>query len=150
MKNNIFKSLVGVALCVTLFSFSKIGGDSYTIHLNNKQLLQYYVHSKAATPTFSLAQSNGTDQLSVFYSECGKIGKERKLSLLDEKDNTLAEWRFANAPADEHTPMTCKAKEILAFKQKNSKVKLFYSSNEVSRRQLLATITLSDDVKASR
>ncbi len=150
MKQTIMKGLVWIVFCTTLFSFSKIGGDSYTIHLNEKKLVENYVHSKAATPSVSLAQANSSDQLFVYYNECGKIGKERKLSIRDDKDNLLREWQFTNA-SGEHTPMICKAKEILALKKNgNSKLRLFYSSREVSKEQLLATIEVTDNLKARK
>lgn len=149
MKQTIMKGLVWIAFCTTLFSFSKIGGDSYTIHLNEKKLVENYVHSKAATPSISIAQAASNDQLFVYYSECGKIGKERKLSIRDEKDNILREWQFTNA-TEEHTPMIFKAKEIQALKKNgNNKLKLFYASREV-KGQLLATIEVTDNLKARR
>lgn len=150
MKQTIMKGLVWIVLCTTLFSFSKIGGYSYTIHLNEKQLVQYYVYKKDATPSFSLAQASANDQVSVYFNECGQIGKERKLSIRDEKDNVLKEWQFANATG-EHTPMIFKAKEVLALKKNgNNKLQLFYTSREVSKRQLLAIIDVADNLKARK
>jgi hypothetical protein len=150
MKRSIMKGLVWIAFCTTLLSFSKIGGHSYTIHLNEKQLVQNYVHSKEVTPNISLAHATANDQLFVSYNECGQVGKERRLSIRDEKDNVLKEWQFANSP-DERSPMICKAKEILAVKKNsNSKLRLFYASREVSKGQLLATIDVADSLKARK
>lgn len=147
MKNHV-RNFTWVALCASLFSFAFVGGESYTIHLNDKIVAQYYVTSKAAIPGFTLDRASQNDQLSVYYNECGKIGKERSLIIKDEKNNVLKEWSFANVTS-EHTPMTCKAKDIIALKMKNSnKLMLFYASREVSNGRLLATITLTDDVKA--
>ncbi|HEU5290912.1 MAG TPA: hypothetical protein VFU05_09740 [Cyclobacteriaceae bacterium] len=150
MKKTMIK-LLGLALiCATLFSFSRIGGYSYTIHLNEKQLVQYYVPSKNAVPNISLAQATVNDQLFVYFNECGQIGTERKLSIRDEKDNILKEWQFANA-AGEHTPMIFKAKEILALKKNGSnKFKLYYASKRVSSGQLLATIDVANNLRARR
>ena len=150
MKKTIIKLLGFAIVSAALFSFSRIGGDSYTIHLNEKQLVQYYVHSKTATPSISLAQAGANDQLFVYYNECGQIGTARKLSIRDEKDNVLKEWEFANATG-EHTPMAFKAKEIAALKKNGgSKFKLFYASKRVSGGQLLATIDATDNLKAQR
>lgn len=150
MKQLLFKSFVWLTLCVTLFSFSKIGGDHYTIHLNDKQILERFVYSKEAIPSFSLDQAAANGQLSVYYSECGKIGTARKLSVKDDKGNVLAGWQFENA-VQEHTPMNFNVKDILALKQKGSNnVKLFYSSREVSKDRLLATIVLADELKAKK
>jgi hypothetical protein len=138
-------------VCATLLSFSlKFGGDSYTIHLNNKQLVQHYVHSKSSTPSISLNPRSGTDQVSVYYSECGKIGSQRKLTLKDNQDNILKEWGYANAK-EEHTPMTFTTKEVTAAnKNKVNTLKLYYTSNEVSNGRLLATISLGDAAASTR
>jgi len=142
MKKQTLLSLLALIASSVLFSFSTFrGGDSYTIHLNNKQLVQHYVASKEATPKISLDQ-NGNDKLSVFYSECGKIGQSRKLTLKDQQDNVLKEWSFENVTG-EHTPMICSTTEILmANKNKANALKLYYSSREVSKERLLVNINL--------
>ncbi len=144
MKKQALLSLQALIVCSALFSFSTFrGGDSYTIHVNNKQLVQYYVASKEATPKISLDQ-NANDKLSVFYSECGKIGQSRKLTLKDQQDNVLKEWSFANVTG-EHTAMICNSKEIFtANKNKVNSLKLYYSSREVSKERLLVTIDLGN------
>lgn len=150
MKQVLFKSFAWLTLASALFSFSTIGGDRYTIHLNGKQIIEHFVHSKEAIPGFSLDQAAAKDQLSVYYSECGKIGTSRKLSVKDDKGIVLASWQFENA-VQEHTPMNFKAKEIIALKQKGyNSVKIFYSSREISKGQLLATIILTDELKAKK
>lgn len=150
MKSTSIKVLIGLTLCASLFSFSRIGGDRYTIHLNAKQIVEHFVLSKEAIPSFSLDQANANSQLSVYYSECGKIGTARKLSVKDDKGIVLASWQFENT-VQEHTPMSFKAKEVLALRQKgNTSVKLFYSSREVSKDRLLATIILTDELKAKK
>lgn len=150
MRKHFTPLLLLAAFCAALFSFAPVGGDSYTIHVNNKLVAQYYVASKEAIPSISINRASINDQFSVYYNECGEIGKERKLVIKDEKNNILKEWSYANVSA-EHTPMTCKSKEIVSLKQKGSdKLKLFYSSRRVSEARLLATIILTDDLKASK
>jgi hypothetical protein len=141
-----------VILVVTMSSFTfNLGGESYTIHLNNKLLVEHYLTSKAVTPSFSLDQAGANDELSIYYNECGKIGKERKLTIKDEQDNVLKTWSFTNT-IGEHTPMICKAKDIIALKQnERNTLKLYYSSKEVSSERFLAIImvesTFSQEVK---
>lgn len=146
-----FKTMLALTLFgAALFSFTPIGGDSYTIHLNNKLVAQYYVASKEAIPSISVNRTAVSDQFSVYYNECGKIGKDRKLAIKDERDNVLKEWSYANA-GEEHTPMNCKASEIISLKRKDSnKLKLVYSSREISGGRLLATIVLTDELKARK
>lgn len=145
-----FKTLLAAGFCATLFSFTPVGGDSYTIHVNNKLLAQHYVASKEAIPSISVNRAAANDQFSVYYNECGKIGKDRKLAIKDEKNTVLKEWSYANA-VEEHTPMTYKASEIISLKRKDSgKLKLVYTSREVSDGRLLATITFTDELKARK
>lgn len=135
------KQIICVVLGATLLAFTSIrGGESYTIHLNSKLLVDHYMTSKAETPTLSLDNASENDQISVYYNECGKIGKERKLSIQDVQGNVLKTWSFANT-LGEHTPMICKVKDIVALKKnERSTLRLYYSSKEVSTGRFLATI----------
>jgi len=137
----LMKQIICIVLGASLLAFTSIrGGESYTIHLNNKLLVEHYLTSKAATPTFSLEQASENDQLSVYYNECGKIGKERKLSIQDVQGNVLKTWSFANA-LGEHIPMICKVKDIIALKKNDRSIlRLYYSSTEVSAGRLLANV----------
>ena len=134
-------------MCAVLLSFSFVGGESYTIHLNSKLLVDQHIHSKSTVPSLSLANASSSDQISVYFNECGRIGVGRKLTLKDEKETLLKEWRFKNSD-EERNSMTCSVKDIQSFKQKG-RVKLYYDS-EKSTGKLLAIINLNDDVKARK
>lgn len=150
MKHSMIKSVLLFGLCAFLFSFTKVGGDSYTIHLNGKIVAKHYVASNEATPSFSIDPAAVNDQLSVFYSECGQIGTQRSLILKDEKEGVLKEWQFANTQS-EHAAMTCTVKDIIALKRKDSnKLKLYYASREVSKERMLAVIVVGGGVKAGK
>lgn len=150
MKSASIKAWIGMTLCASLFSFSRIGGEGFTIHLNNKLLLEHHFTSKSVTPSFSLDKNSANGELSIYYNECGQIGKQRSLTLKDDKGLVLKNWRFVNAEK-EHTPMAIQVKDILALTQKTSTtLKLYYNSQRVSDGRLLANIIQSDDVKASR
>ena len=150
MKKNILKLISGFVLCTFLFSFSPVGGEGFTIHLNNKLLVEHYFTSKSVTPVLTLDRSSTNGELAIYYNECGQIGKHRSLTINDEKGLVLKEWDFTDA-AKEHTPMHAKVKDIVALKSKSSgALKLFYSSQRVSDGRLLATITVADEVKARK
>lgn len=129
-------SLTGMLGCILLASFSFLpGGDSYTISINGEQIIQHYVFSKNPVPNLPLnVKSN--DTISVYYSECGKIGTARMLSLRDEKGSVLREWKFKDA-LSEHTAMHLRANELEA---KGKSLFLFYSSKEVTKAQQLAKL----------
>lgn len=134
-----------VTLVLVLSSFTvHVGGESYTIHLNNKLVAEHYLTSKAVTPSIALNQAEGNNELSIYYNECGKIGTERKLTIKDDNDKVLKTWSFVNA-SGEHTPMVCKDKDILAVTQKeDNSVRLYYTSKEVTSERFLATLVLTN------
>ena len=150
MKKNIFKLIAGLVLCSFLFSFSPVGGEGFTVHLNNKLLVEHYFTAKSVTPVLTLDRASVNGELAIYYNECGQIGKHRSLTIKDEKGLVLKEWSYTDA-TKEHTPMYAKVKDILALKHKSSgALKLFYFSQRVSDGRLLATITIADEVKAKK
>ena len=137
-KTNIVKRLAGIAFCALLLSFSTApaGGEGFEIFLNNKVVLQQFGSNMDKVKTVSLEQASPDDQLAIVYHHCGKWGKNRVVTIKDEKDNTLKKWNFK----DEGSRMTCKVKDILGLQKENKSVlKLYYSSSELPEgRQLVA------------
>jgi hypothetical protein len=144
-------TLMVIALGATLSSFTNMGGDSYAISLNNKQIVKERVHGQTSVPTVSLENAIATDEYQVFYSECGQIGKARALSIRDEKNKMLKEFKFADVNGDQHTPMTLKAVDLTALQQRGtSKLKLVYGSSVHSDGQLLAYLVFKNNNTAAR
>jgi hypothetical protein len=145
------RSLMLVAFCAALFSFSaKKGGDSFTIHMHNKLLLQQFVLREEGVKTLTLNESAGNETLSIVYSHCGKVGSDRSISARDLHDKVLKEWHFIDVKEGFASPMTCKVKDILTLQKSafSNKVNLVYSSKELPQGRTLATIT-SGETKAS-
>ena len=140
MKSIISKSMALVAVCATLFSFSpKPGGEGFEIYLNNKVLLQQYGSQMDAVKSLSLNQSSYNDQLTIKYHHCGKVGKNRIVTLKDGQNKMLKEWHFADA----ETPVAAMAvnvKDILSLQKGNGRLNLFYSSSELPNGRLLTVI----------
>jgi hypothetical protein len=67
---------------------------------------------------FQLDESSYNDQLTIKYHHCGRVGKNRTITLKDEKSNVLKQWSFANAN-DATNAMTCKVKDIMDLQKKN-------------------------------
>jgi hypothetical protein len=148
--SNLIQGITGLVLCALLFSFAPVnpGGESYTLFLNDRLIIEHYFTSKAELPGFSLAKANASDKLSVYYNECGKIGTARRLSVRDENGNVLKEWRFDDTTR-EHTPLTCKAGDIQKLAQPGTnKLKLYYTSREVTEARALATIAVATENKS--
>lgn len=144
------KLLGWVALSAILFSFSGMGGESYTIHMGDKLLLQQHVTVKAAVPGFTLQKHDADKELYIYYNHCGQIGKSRSIAIKDEQNKVLKEWKYTDA-VSEHNPMTCKVKEILSLQRNaGNKVQLVYSSKEIPGGKVLASVTLPIDGVVSR
>jgi hypothetical protein len=144
-QQSILVGIISVALFLVLSSFAiKRGGDSYTISVNGKQVVQYFVLSKETLPELKI-NANSQDKLSVYYSECGKIGTSRKLSVRNNHGQIIKEWKFANT-LDEHTPMMVNAKEIIV----SDNMGLYYESKEVTTPRKLVNLMLDRQTSANR
>jgi hypothetical protein len=140
-------SLMLIPLTAILFSFAPApGGDSFTILLNDKLLVQQYVHADKSVKTISLTDANANDELKVNYSHCGKIGTSRRIVFKDQT-RPLKEIKFSDVAGNAAPTMTCRVKDIIAL-QKNGKVNLVYISDEMPEGKTLATLSVND-AKAS-
>ena len=139
------KTLMLLAVCATLFSFSTYrGAHSFRVYLNDKMILEQYVGAKEGAKTFELAKANYNDELKVYYNECGQVGKGRSIAIRDENNKTLKEWRFADVNSLT-SGMSCKVGEILDLqKNKSGKLQLYYTSKILPDGQLIAAIAVSN------
>lgn len=147
------KTILLLVICV-LFSFTErsgVGGDSYSIHLNGKLILQHYIHSKKKIEPITIAEGAASDVISIRYSHCGKIGTSRSITLTDDVKKVLKEVHFPDASGETDLSMSMKVKDILALRKGNSnkKINLSYSSKELEDGMVLATLVIGDDAKAS-
>jgi len=66
-------TLVGVALCAVLFSFSPLpGAHSVQVYLDSKLVLERYINFKSDAPNLTLDAAEKYSQLIVKYNECGR------------------------------------------------------------------------------
>ena len=120
------------------------GGDRYRVYINNKLVTEQFVLLQKTAPVIQLDQRSQADQVSVYYSHCGKAGSARHLTIKDAQGKDLKTWNFADAAVD--APMVCKAKDIFGLHAQ--KLGLYYSSKELPAGRLLATVVLSKDIVA--
>ena len=110
MKSIISKIMMPVVILVSLLSFSskfpqgsERGGEGFEISLNDKVLLQKYGNDMNNVKSLQLNQSSPNDKLSIRYHHCGRIGKNRIVTIKDGQNKMLKEWRFTDVstPAGE-------------------------------------------------
>ncbi len=143
-----------VAASVILPAFSSTnplpGGEGYAIYLNNKLVIQKFGEDMKKIQQLNLAPADANSQLSVNYYHCGKIGKNRELSIRDEGSKVLAHWRYKDA-ASTTERMSCRVKEIMKLNvETRNKLTLFYSSSELPKGRVLAEIRFSGQDLAGR
>jgi len=145
-------NMILLGLCMAVFSaFTPLpGGEGFEIYLNNKLVLQKYNSEMKQIPTLQLDKRNANDQLSVKYHHCGKVGKDRVITVKDEKNKVLRQWHFADV-STVMGAMTCNVKEILSLEKLNAnQLKLYYASSELPQGRQLVTIEFTEKSYASR
>ena len=121
---------------------SKFGGEGFEVYLNDKLILQQYGEKMDVVKTVQLDQSASNGQLAIRYYHCGKPGKSRVVTIKDEQNVVLKEWRFGDAK-DASAKVSCNVKDIFALPKfkAGKKVNLYYSATELPKGRLLATLT---------
>lgn len=148
MKSIISKTMTLVALAATLLSFTNFGGEGFEIFLNNKVVVQHFGNPTSAVKSLRLNQNSANDQLTVKYHHCGRVGKNRIITIKNGENKILKEWRFTDA-ATPVAAMNCNVKDILNLNKGNeSTFKLYYSSTELANSRLLANIVVENNAIA--
>jgi hypothetical protein len=137
----IFAKSLLIMVCASLFSFApRRGGDSFEIVLNGKRVLQQFVYASKGVQTIQLTATSDNDKLDIYYNHCGQVGKNRYITVKNEKDQPIKVWKVADA-VEKNGAMSFKLKDILSLrKNKTDKLNLFYSSSELPAGRTLATI----------
>lgn len=143
MKSIISKTLSLFIFSATLFSFSSPrGGEGFEISLNNKVVIQRYGSDINAANSLPLNPTASGYQLTVKYHHCGKVGKHRIISIRDGQNKVLKEFRYVDA-ATPVASMDIPVKDILGLKKDNNgSLKLYYTSSELPKGRMLATIVI--------
>ena len=131
--------MAAIITIVSLLSFSyKPGGEGFEIYLNNKLLVQRFGQEMNTVQTISLDDLTPNDQLRVRYHHCGKAGKNRQITIRNNDNKILKEWKYTDR--DVASSMICPLNDILSLKKANATLKLYYSSGELPEGRQLAAI----------
>lgn len=129
-------------LCITAFAFStKPGGEGFEIYINNKLVLQRFGDQMNKVQNLQVTQWSADDNLTIKYHHCGRVGKNRIITVKDGQNKILKEWKFADLST---TPMDCKMKEIVGLQKVNAgTLNIYYSSTELPKGRQLASLTFA-------
>ncbi len=145
MKSIISKAVTLLALPAVLFSFSpKPGGEGFEIYLGSKLLTQQFGSKVNDVKTLQIEQGSANELLTIKYYHCGKVGKNRVLTIKDGQNKILKEFHFADA-STQTNGMCCNVKDIAVLRKGNNNTfKLYYSSSELPNGRLLASIIIGN------
>jgi hypothetical protein len=146
MKSMIRKFMMLISIGISVQSFSpNPGGEGFEIFLNNKVVVQRFGNQINTVNNLQLNPAAVNDKLTIKYHHCGRVGKNRTVTIKDGENNVLKVFRYAdaNSPVAE---MTLPVKDILALKKRNGICKLFYASTELPNGRMLATLHLGNNV----
>lgn len=135
----------------TLMSFSPgWGGESFEIYVNDKLVIQQSGSSLNTVKTIKLDPSLQSSQIAVWYYHCGRLGKNRVVTLRDSNEKLLNEWRFDDATGIE-SKMYCSVEKVLAAisVSAGNAVSLHYSSSELPNGRKLAIFKMPVESKTA-
>ena len=145
---SLFTAASVLMIGAALISFtSNKGGDWLEISAGGKQILQQFFHSDKSVKTLQLNQVVADDKIEVFYSHCGVTGKARVLTVKDNKDNVLKNFKFADVKSGRDN-MSFRLKDVQ--KKGINSLKLYYTSKEMPEGKLLAVLAVKNESLASR
>jgi hypothetical protein len=150
MQHKTLKSVFLFALSAVLFSFTTSwGGDSYQIFINKKLVMKEYVHNNTGAKSFAMDKATYDDQVEVYYSHCGQVGKSRAISIKDENNRLVKELHFDDFTG-KNSGMSFKVSDFINWDKRNGvdQLNIYYSSKELNNGRLLATIMLGTEAKA--
>jgi len=142
------KTLIAVTgLLVGLSSFAFMGAHSFSIQLDDKQIVEQYVSREMKMPKIVIEPAENRHQLVVKYSECGRTVSGRKITAKDNNDKVLKEWSFEGTTSGFKDAMSVSVKDLLSLKKGSTNaLKLYYSSNDFPEGQQFANVVLSPSV----
>ncbi len=151
MKTIIGKTIALVAVAATLLSFSpNFGGEGFEISLNGKVVLQRFGKNMDDVKALQLSQASPNDKLTIRYHHCGRVGKNRVVTIKDGQDKLIKEWKF-NDSKTALGDIGCNVQDILNLKKGSNNVfKLYYSSSELPQGRLLTSIVFDKNLLAAR
>jgi hypothetical protein len=138
---SISKKIVALAIImIALASFTvKPGGEGFEIYLNGKMWVQQYGSSMNGSKILSLDNTTPNDQMTLKYHHCGKTGLNRVVTIRDEEDKVLKEFRFQN-DSKPLAAMTIRIGDITTLKKPGGLLRLYYTSSELPKGRMLVSI----------
>ena len=142
-KSKLIRQFALIALPLISCTYESFaGGDHFAIYLNKKLVAEQFVARATSVLNLQLNKANYNDEITVYYSHCGVVGKGRSIMLKNDKGNLLKEWKFNDAK--NAGAMTIPAKEILDLKKSYGTLNLYYAAEELPKGRMLAAVNFTN------
>lgn len=130
-----------VTACFALMSFTAPkGGEGFEIFLDNKVVLQKFGNQMNTVSVLELDAAAMNGELQVKYHHCGRVGKNRVITITNGEAKVLKTWRYDDTK-EQAASMSCSVKEIINLQSPGAeKINLYYSSSELPGGRLLVSI----------
>lgn len=140
MKSFLKKSFAGLFLLAALASFThRPGGEGFEIYVDNQLLVQRFGNEMNAVQPVSLSNRESS-KLYIKYYHCGKTGTGRSITVKNNRNQSLHQFRFEDSRAVSGV-MMLEIKDIRALiKEDNASLQLYYSSSELPAGRMLAKV----------
>jgi hypothetical protein len=139
MKQLISKVMMLVMAASVLSFVKKPGGEGFEIFLNDHLLVQKLGTNVSTAGSIDLSSAVATDQLVVKYYHCGQVGKNRIITIKDEQDRILKEFHYTDQ-TKAVMAISVPVKDLLLLKKSYSTLRLYYSSTQLPKGRILASI----------
>jgi hypothetical protein len=137
-----------ITFCILSFAPAP-GGEGYEIYLGDRLLLQHFGHPGKEVKSLPLPAVTSNEQLVIKYFHCGKIGKQRSITLKDGKDQLLKQFRYADVNTT-RAAMSLRLDEIKKAGKNSEVVKMYYASSELPAGRCLVSFTVDQKAFAGR
>jgi hypothetical protein len=143
------KSWMAAALAVVasalLYSFTApAGGDVVRVYLNKKLVMEQYGPNMRPDQAISIANARPGDQLAVYYGHCGQLGTNRTITIRDDANSQLKQWRFANSGKY----MVCPVKDLNTLQRGKRTLRIYYAADELRSGKWVATLLPKGEITA--
>ena len=95
-KNTLLPGLLALSLLIVSFSAPR-GGEGFEIYLDNKLVLQRFGNQMNEVQSLKWESPQSASVLTVKYHHCGRIGKNRNITIKNEGNQILKQWNFPDA-----------------------------------------------------
>ena len=141
MKHAMHKPVLAVlflAISAMLFSFKPLGGEGFQVLINNKVVLERFGKDMDAIKTLQLDQYAPDAKVTIKYYHCGKVGKNRTLTVRDENNKVIKQWKYQDS--ETAIGISCTVKDLTEIQKKHASLSVHYASTELPQGRCVASL----------